>query len=498
MDEVNAALKAEGQRTLFIGDGRKADEGRATAGASASVVNTVTSNVGGSAGYLLEGDRPRADLSGRVCVIAKLGNVTLLDARSVSGMEAARLDGGFGPLFSGTARSGDRPVLTAQGVLNIASGSGNTTPVMVLGNVAARLGRIVFLKPNGGAAVLRQLEKADYTTVALERLPPSSENVTTHAIFDPAKIPTPTAARPLLARIREGELSGWMVFFGMPCPQSQSRESLVELTTSVRSGARLVAGKGLVTATFCSGSIFSYFSHVDYGDFKNAVREGNVLIDGRPIADFPEGTLYHLNGAQAQSFVAEIERRYRISIAPAKGPRISYPAPSTAAIVTGGPSEAQILGLYGRHAARHLGGSSTSSLGETAYASPFGGTGYYIQRQLSNASCNRLSASSFRCRYTVQMRQVPDRDSRWGDVVTAFIGPSTTQEQFDYVFRAGVWSSPELEAGFQQAAAENARDRASRAEAARAQDSFDKSMDEFRRADENRRQEGFCLVTGYC
>lgn len=494
MDAMNAALKSEGQRTLFIGDGRPGAEGDS----GLAVVNTVTSNLDGSVGYQLEGDRPRAQASGQACVVAKLTGIVLLDARSVAGMEAARLTGGFDPLFAGIARSGDRPILTAHAILNAALGSQGPRPLMVIGNLASRSARISLLKPRGVAAVLTQLANAEYTAAALERLPNVPEPMVSRAVFDPSKIPTPTRARPLLARIREGDMSGWSVFFGMPCPTSQSREPTVELRTQVRSGARLVAGRGLVTATFCSGSIFNYFSYVDYDDFKQAVGEGKVLIDGRPMADFPDGTVYQLNGEQAQRFVAEIERRYRISIEPAKGPRISFSAPSSVPIVAGGPSEVQILGLYGRHAARHFGGSSTRSAGETAYASPFGGTGYYIQRRLSNPSCKRLSGSSFRCRYTVEMRQVPDLDSKWGDAVTAFTRPSTTQEQFEYVLRAGEWISPELEAGFQQTAAENARDRASRATFARAQDDFDKSMEEFRRADEKRRQEGFCLVTGYC
>lgn len=82
--EINAALKAEGQRTLILGDREALHDpiGNAKDITVTRYANAVTANADGSLGYQLEGDLPRAQASTSMCVRARLTHIRLFDAHS--------------------------------------------------------------------------------------------------------------------------------------------------------------------------------------------------------------------------------------------------------------------------------------------------------------------------------------------------------------------------------------------------------------------------------
>lgn len=171
MAEMNAALKAEGQRTLIIGN-RIAAVGRegSTETRMVRAVNTVTSNADGSIGYQLEGNNPRSIPSTQVCVRAKLTDIQLFDARRTDIPQAAYLGGEFDLAVQEKAAKGVRPMLLASTVFGSGPTEHRGLPLMVFGNIAERGGTITTRSAAGQPQMLALLNETEYTSVALERL----------------------------------------------------------------------------------------------------------------------------------------------------------------------------------------------------------------------------------------------------------------------------------------------------------------------------------------
>lgn len=173
IDQMNQAMRAEGQRTVIISN-RVALRGRETATGgdiyTQEWVNTVTSNADGSVGYQLEGDRPRTEASAQICVRAKLTNVRLFDARQPTVSNDALLGGRFSNWILSNASDGTRPMMVADTVF----GSGSTLrygrPLVVIGNLTDRFGAIVTMQDNTAPDMLAQLNQVEYTSVGLERI----------------------------------------------------------------------------------------------------------------------------------------------------------------------------------------------------------------------------------------------------------------------------------------------------------------------------------------
>lgn len=175
MAEMNAALRAEGQRTMIIGD-RVAinDDGSRPSGVRFDrYVNTVTSNADGSTGYQLEGDLPRVQSSTIVCVATKLMNVRLYDARGTHIPPAAYLGGQFDAVVKENAAKGSRPMLVADTVHPSPGGvERRGLPIVLFGNVPHRTGSIATRLPDGKPQFLVGMADTDYTPAGLARLNP--------------------------------------------------------------------------------------------------------------------------------------------------------------------------------------------------------------------------------------------------------------------------------------------------------------------------------------
>lgn len=172
MAEMNEALRAEGQRTMIIGD-RVAinDDGSRASGARFDrYVNTVTSNTDGSLGYQLEGDLPRAQASTNVCVRAKLTNVRMYDARRDSIPQAAYLGGQFDAVVRENAERGTRPMLIADTLHPSSGAERRGLPVVVFGNIPGRTGSIATRLPDGKPQFLIGMADTEYTQAGLARL----------------------------------------------------------------------------------------------------------------------------------------------------------------------------------------------------------------------------------------------------------------------------------------------------------------------------------------
>ena len=180
MAQMNQALIADGQRTLIIGD--RVAINNSTASNTGLVVNrwvnTVTSNVDGSLGYQLEGDKPRAETSNQVCVAAKLTNIQLLDARANEVPKEAYLGGRFEQTINNAASAGFRPMLISDTVFNNGTINRNGLPIIVMGKLSERFGSISAYKPSGNLEMLVQYQNLDYTPVALQRLASNPQNIT--------------------------------------------------------------------------------------------------------------------------------------------------------------------------------------------------------------------------------------------------------------------------------------------------------------------------------
>lgn len=173
MADMNAALRAEGQRTMIIGN-RSAVQERDAAGNPTRVtesVETITSNADGSIGYNLAGNRPREEASTTVCVGARLTNVRLYDARSGTIPRDAYLGGTFNQLVDENAARGTRPMVVADTVFpNDNGGTRLGRPIVLFGNVEGRSGSLVTYTANLEPARLALMVDTDYTPAAMERI----------------------------------------------------------------------------------------------------------------------------------------------------------------------------------------------------------------------------------------------------------------------------------------------------------------------------------------
>jgi hypothetical protein len=171
MAEMNAALKAEGQRTMIIGD-RLDIQNPTGLVKDASVlryVNTVTSNADGSLGYQLEGDLPRAKPSTKVCVAAKLTNIRFFDARKPGLNTQAMLGGAFDDILRENEAIGTRPMAQADTVYRNPDGTHRRgLPLTVFGNLPERAGGIYARDTDGKALRLAVMGDTEYTQAGLQ------------------------------------------------------------------------------------------------------------------------------------------------------------------------------------------------------------------------------------------------------------------------------------------------------------------------------------------
>lgn len=173
MAEMNEALRAEGQRTIIIGDrAAMANDASRTSGIRIDRwVNTFTSNDDGSLGYNLEGDRPSGEPSTRACVRAKLTRIRLYDARRPGTPEGAQRGGAFDIMLREQEARGIRPMLQADSISTgpageIRQGHG----VTLQGSVTRQSGMLFVNQPGGNAQSLFMMQNVAYTPVGIERL----------------------------------------------------------------------------------------------------------------------------------------------------------------------------------------------------------------------------------------------------------------------------------------------------------------------------------------
>lgn len=173
MAEMNAALKAEGQRTLIIGN-RAAGRNSSASVSGVKIkkwVNTFTSNADGTLGYNLEGDKPAGQPSETVCVRGKFINVKLYDARKHGTPEAARRGGEFDTYLSDNETKGTRPMLQADAIATAPDGTvtlGNG--ITLMGNTKVKGGYLIVNYSDGEAAEILVMMNTEYTPTALARL----------------------------------------------------------------------------------------------------------------------------------------------------------------------------------------------------------------------------------------------------------------------------------------------------------------------------------------
>ena len=173
MADMNAALRAEGQRTMIIGN-RSAVQERDARGNPTRVtesVETITSNADGSVGYNLAGNRPREEASTTVCVGARLTNVRLYDARSGTIPRDAYLGGTFNEVVERNAALGTRPMVVADTVFsNDSGGTRLGRPIVLFGNMEVRGASLMTFTANREPAELALMVDTDYTPAAMERI----------------------------------------------------------------------------------------------------------------------------------------------------------------------------------------------------------------------------------------------------------------------------------------------------------------------------------------
>ena len=172
MAEMNAALKAEGQRTMIIGDrlALQNDNNRQSGLRVDEYANAVTSNADGSVGYQLEGDRSRAETSTSMCVRAKLTNVRIFDAARPGVPPQALLGGRIDEMLRADAEIGARPMVVADTVHKASDGSERIgLPMVVTANMPVRVGAIYARQASGDPLLLVRLGTLDYTPAGLER-----------------------------------------------------------------------------------------------------------------------------------------------------------------------------------------------------------------------------------------------------------------------------------------------------------------------------------------
>jgi hypothetical protein len=171
MAEMNAALKAEGQKTMIVGDrAAVVDEGKPTARVQ-RWVNTVTLDIDGN-GYQLEGDRPSTEASSTVCIRARLANGRLLDARRDGVPTEVMLGGEFNDVMRRSVADGTRPMVVADTVLGSGTTERRGLPIVVLGRLHDdnRPGLIAVRRPTGESEMLIQMQNLQYTSAGISRL----------------------------------------------------------------------------------------------------------------------------------------------------------------------------------------------------------------------------------------------------------------------------------------------------------------------------------------
>jgi hypothetical protein len=173
MAELNALLRAEGQRTLVIGNREALNNApeRASGVKITRYADAVTSNADGSLGYQLEGDLPRDQISTSMCVGAKLTNVRLFDARKAGLNRAALLGGAFDEQARALETVGTRPMVIADTVHRNDDGSERLgLPMIIFGNMSNRSASIYARQADGKPAFMVLMGDTDYTAEALRRL----------------------------------------------------------------------------------------------------------------------------------------------------------------------------------------------------------------------------------------------------------------------------------------------------------------------------------------
>ncbi|AZI37878.1 hypothetical protein NT2_13_00810 [Caenibius tardaugens NBRC 16725] len=169
---MNAALRAEGQSVVIIGDREALQNPTGQMTRVVRYVNTVTTNADGSVGYQLEGDLPRAQTSTSVCVGAKLTNVRLYDARQPVIPQAVFLGGQFDALVRANAAKGNRPMMLADTV-HSAPGGGERRglPLVMFGDPQdMKTASQVTQLSDGRPQFLVGMSDTDYTSAGLARL----------------------------------------------------------------------------------------------------------------------------------------------------------------------------------------------------------------------------------------------------------------------------------------------------------------------------------------
>lgn len=171
MTEMNAALRAEGQRTMVIGDREVLNNptGRIADASITRYVNTVTSNTDGSLGYQLEGDRPRNETSTRVCVAAKLTNIRIFDASRPGVPQQVLLGGRFNDAIRADEAIGARPMVLADTVHGSEGAYRLGLPIVITLNESSQSGLMMARQPNGEAIKLMDMASLDYTDAGRER-----------------------------------------------------------------------------------------------------------------------------------------------------------------------------------------------------------------------------------------------------------------------------------------------------------------------------------------
>jgi hypothetical protein len=170
MAEMNATMRAEGQRTLILGN-RSALNNPTGLIRDASVTlyaNAVTSNTDGSLGYQLEGDRPKEEPSTRMCVRAKLTNVRVYDAGQSNVPQSALLGGTFNEAVQRLASRGINTMLVAD-TFQGADTNRRGNPLVVLADLRASSGQMATMTSTGPQR-LALLTELGYTEEGRRRI----------------------------------------------------------------------------------------------------------------------------------------------------------------------------------------------------------------------------------------------------------------------------------------------------------------------------------------
>ncbi|MHA6723872.1 tetratricopeptide repeat protein [Sphingomonas sp. RS2018] len=126
-------------------------------------------------------------------------------------------------------------------------------------------------------------------------------------------------------------------------------------------------------------------------------------------------------------------------------PRATPVAARTAAVSGAVPSATDILKAHAAANVKYQGGSLTSTPGEHAVPSPFGGIAYYRRRSLANLSCTPRGGGVVRCSYDLTVVQRPAEDSLFGQFTSVLVPDFTTRWTYDYVKTRAGWFSNGLD-----------------------------------------------------